>query len=479
MIDPAKQAEYPILLGGKLAGKDSSKDTKFVNLTYNYKTKGTSPQQKATITRGDSRDLYNLTIQSKAGNAEQTSLKYVYNGSVDPDSLVSEEPSESRNLVLVYDAKQKAFILEPVSTKLNFNLRSAPGKTDQQVADQYAPLNTLASTHSGSDNIQQDGGSNGSEAEDAGDADEDNPYDFRHFLPKAKSKADKPDGDSSSSSNSPDTNQTSVKVPTTNNNTKAAPAASNGRLKPEPRPAPKRKQQTNPLRQQQKKSTKPVSRADAKPAATTAKSSKEKAKEKTKEVAPAPAQAPTPAPVKEPPTVVETVEPTAAIDSFQSDEESKPQRPAASPSSNIIVDGDLIIDMGSPPPQRPAFKINPRHFASNNTSANEAGYGSDDEDELDDRRSPSPERPASVDEEGEEEDQAMEDVNATEKSQEAADDPADYEDDLVAEMEAALEESAREEEEKRAQLEMQQQQHQHQYQRHVESEDESEVSEEE
>jgi hypothetical protein len=136
---------------------------------------------------------------------------------------------------------------------------------------------------------------------------------------------------------------------------------------------------------------------------------------------------------------------------------------AGSPSSNIIIDGDLIIDMGSPPPSRPTFKVNPAHFSSNNTSANEADADGEDDDEIEVLRLPSPARKAGTGSTG--------NLLIDEAYEEGGED----DDGLAAEMEAAFEESAREEEEARSQ---QLQQHQQHLYREA-SEDESEVSEEE
>ncbi|KAL1877626.1 hypothetical protein Plec18167_004589 [Paecilomyces lecythidis] len=405
LIDPTKQAEYPILLGDKLAGKDDTKETRFVNITYNHKSKSATPHQRSLITRSSSSpDIYNLTITDKAGNAEQTILTYSYKGSVDPASPVSE--SDTRNLVLVFDPARKAFILEPVSSRLNFNLRSAPGKTDKQVSEQYPQLPTLhVDEHPSADERSRE---DASEDEDPGAADESNPYDFRHFLPKANAEAEK---NAISSSTTPDPHNVATKV-----STPSLPAA-----KP---PAPsirKSKPQTNPLRQQ-KRAPKPAQPSKA-------------AEDKPK---------PEPAPKTKPDNNI--VSDSAASDEEQSQQTST--KPAASPNSNIIIDGDLIIDMGSPPPSRKPFIVNPAHFSSNSTSANEADDDDDDEEDIEDLRLPSPAGPHAQPEQANEE---VEDDDA-----------------LAAEMEAAFEESAREEEARR-----QQQQYA------VASEDESEVSEEE
>ncbi|EZF31522.1 hypothetical protein TMEN_3159 [Trichophyton mentagrophytes] len=514
MVDPTRPGEYPILLGDKLAGRDSARNRQFVNVTYNYKSKGNTPQQKTTIYPAGAPDRYKLTIQSKAGNAEQTDLTYVYSGGVDPESSSSTAlKSETSNLVLIFDPKRKAFILEPVSTRLNFNLKSAPGKTDRQVSEQYPQLSTSFSSNDQAAGDKQ--GENESEEEDVGPADEENPYDYRHFLPKKKAEQSSGSGsgagskqnavEASSAPSTPDPHQAvssskpaaprsvpAAQVPA------AAPAAAKAKPKPKPKPAPKSK--ANPLRPPKQRNPKAASSAGTASATTTTTSTTassnsgnaNKASTMTKEpeepAAPPVALALPPKPELVEDTIIPSVETPDLVGAYSASDD-EPKRLAGSPGSNIIVDGDLIIDMGSPPPQRPAFKIDPSHFASNNTSANEAGYNSDDEEDVEEPRPsffgrrPVQEEDEEEEEEEEDEDETMEDAQAADHA-DGDEEPADFEDDLVAEMEAALEESAREEEarlamEQQQQQQQQQQQHQHRYANHVESEDESEVSEEE
>ncbi|EFQ98207.1 hypothetical protein MGYG_01243 [Nannizzia gypsea CBS 118893] len=492
MVDPSRPGDYPILLGDKLAGRDNARDRRFVNVTYNYKTKGSTPQQKTTIYSAGAPDRYKLTIQAKAGNAEQTDLTYVYSGGVDPESSSSTaSKSENSNLVLIFDPKRKAFILEPVSTRLNFNLKSAPGKTDRQVSEQYPQLSTSFSNNDQSAGDKQ--AENESEEEDVGPADEENPYDFRHFLPKKKTE----ESSSSSKQNAVESNSTpgtpdphhvvSSKsaaprsVPAAPS--AAAPAAAKPKPKPKPKPAPKSK--ANPLRPPKQRNPKAAATvaatATSRESANANVNASKKAKEPEEPAAPPVAIALPPKPEFVEDTIMPSVETPDLVGAYSASDD-EPKRLAGSPGSNIIVDGDLIIDLGSPPPQRPPFKIDPSHFASNNTSANEAGYRSDDEDDVEEPRPsffgrrPVQEEEEEEEEEEEDEDETMEDAQPANHADED-EEPADFEDDLVAEMEAALEESAREEE---ARLAMeQQQQHRHRYVNHVESEDESEVSEEE
>ncbi|CAG7918166.1 unnamed protein product [Penicillium olsonii] len=388
MIDPTKQAEYPIVLGERLAQDDANR---LVNINYNYKSKSATPQQRSTITRSPSSDLYDLAVTDKAPNADHT-LAYSYQG--------SEDPSNERSLVLIFDPERKVFVLEPVSTTLNFNLRSAPGKTEKQVREQYEQLQIKEEDEhatSGEDRHAT------STSEDEGPADDSNPYDFRHFLPKNRKEDDKPTSGHTTPEPIPSRAETPV-----------MPAS-----RPAPKPAPRPKPQANPLRQ--KKPTKPQPKAPPKPE---------------------PVSQPEPFEPRDSPT------PSDAGTGSQ-------HTGAQSPDSNIIVDGDLIIDMGSPPPQR-SFVVNPAYFSSNNTPADGDG---DEDGDIGEFSLPSPAGNDAAH------------ASSTHTGTAPPEDEVEDDDDLAAEMEAAFEESAREEEAR------------HQYKpparQYVPSDDESEVSEEE
>lgn len=399
MIDPTKPAEYPIVLGERLANSDLSR---LINVNYNYKTKAATPQQRATISRSSqSSDLYDLSVTDKAPSADHT-LTYSYKG--------SEDPAAERNLVLIFDPDRKVFVLEPVSTKLNFNLRSAPGKSEKQVLEQYEQLRIVEGeehTTSGDDRNTV------TTSDDEGPADESNPYDFRHFLPKQGAENVKPASGHS----------TPEPVSTSRANTPFMLAT-----KPAGKPMSRPQKQANPLRET-KRSAKPPASANP------------------------PKQA-------EPPTQQSTrtdpPEPAYHRDSI-SDAGTASQQSVHSPDSNIIVDGDLIIDMGSPPPTR-AFKVDASFFSSNNTPTDDPEDDGDGDEEMGDFRLPSP----------------AGHTKPTSAPAAAPDgDDMDEEDLLAAEMEAAFEESAREEEARS-------QQYSHAASRYnVASDDESEVSEEE
>ncbi|KAJ5736229.1 uncharacterized protein N7483_001354 [Penicillium malachiteum] len=402
LVDPTKQAEYPIVLGERLSNADHSR---LININYNYKTKHATSRQRSNVTRSArSHDLYDLSVTDKAPSADQT-LTYAYQGSEDPDS--------ERSLVLIFDPDRKVFVLEPLNTKLNFNLRSAPGKTEKQVIEQYEQLRiTQEDEHTSGDDPNA-----GSTSEDEGPADDSNPYDFRHFLRKEGAEVKPASG-----------NSTPEPVYTSKANTPVIAAT-----KPAAKPIPRPKKQANPLREPKR---------PAKPQAK-----------------PHPPK-PEPEPVTE--SASTRADPQENEDARSSISDagtgSASQQTVQSPGSNIIVDGDLIIDMGSPPPSR-AFKVNPAFFSSNNTPDERDDDGDEDMESF---RLPSPAR------------NTQPPPSAPVEASVDGDDLEDEDDLLAAEMEAAFEESAREEEARS------QQYNPHNSGRYnVPSDDESEVSEEE
>lgn len=425
-IDLTKQAEYPVVLGDRLAGNKGVNQSRLINIQCNYKTKSATPHQQSTIRRSSkSRDAYDLTITDKAPTAEHNPLTYTYEGSVDPEQPASD--AEARNLVLVFDPNRKVFVLEPIATQLNFNLRSAPAKTTRQVREQYEQLNTLLEDGNGSsdDQTRDDSTENGTTP------DESNPYDYRHFLPKAVSRDEKPA--SVTSTPEPSRNTSKSATTATARSTKAESAAA-------------KKTSTGTARSKPQTKTKTPSTQQSKPRKSAAPPAKSKVDSPSKANS-----------EKKRPAVDGT-------DSLSSDAATTgpSQQADQSPASNVIIDGDLIIDMGSPPPSRPAFKVNPAHFSSSNTPSNGVHNGGDGVDEEDEEK------------EEEDDDEEMEDLKLPSPVNGVGhQDPEDEggQDLLAADMEAAFEQSALEEQEGGQQNQQPQPQQS--------SDDESEVSEEE
>ncbi|KAL4979308.1 hypothetical protein BDW66DRAFT_157509 [Aspergillus desertorum] len=414
MIDPSRQAEYPVILGERLARKTDKTRSQLINIQYNYKTKAATPQQRSVITNSPhSRNHFNLTITDQAPNAAQSVLTYSYDGSVDPAQSASSSPEHK--LVLIFDATRKAFVLEPVATQLNFNLRSAPAKTQKQMIQQYPQLRILSEDHTSED----DRGPDHASGNDDGPADDDNPYDYRHFL--AKDKDNLGDDKSASGNATPEPYCATSKA--------ATPLFTATKSIPSPRP--RSKPQTNPLRQ--KKLATGIPRASNAAPAKSRLISSAKANERPRDNG------------KETRTVDNDDVEEIVFESSKSSSPSETgagvvlsQKTVPSPGSNIIIDGDLIIDMGSPPPARP-FKVNPAHFSSNNTPSNdedeeEDGDGNEDVEHL---RLPSPvpttQRP-----------EPAPGIQVEDDNDGAEEEGIEDEDDLLAaEMEAAFEEEAR------------------------------------
>ncbi|KAJ5104013.1 hypothetical protein N7532_004542 [Penicillium argentinense] len=418
MIDPTKQAEYPIVLGERLAKEEAT--GRLINVNYNYKTKSSTPTQRSTITRSSlSRDLYDLSVTDKPPGADHN-LTYAYQG--------SEDPVDERSLVLVFDPDRKVFVLESVATKLNFNLRSRPGKSEKEV--RHENLELLPVYHE-DDHTSSDDRNATNTSEDEGPADESNPYDFRHFLQKGVENQPT----FTSGATTPEPVSTSKATTPVIHASKPAPAPG-----PVPKPMPRPKKQSNPLRAP-KRPAKP--QASSKPPRST----------------PEPPAAPTPR--------VDPPEDDVRSSLSDAGTGSASQQTVQSPNSNIIVDGDLIIDMGSPPPTR-AFKVNPAYFSSNNTpdDRDDDEEEEEEEEEMDSFRLPSPAKDTKP--------PPAENAAESAGGQVGMGEDDDY-DPLAAEMEAAFEESAREE-----QVEPRQYTQTSTSARYnVPSDDESEVSEEE
>ncbi|KAF9889138.1 hypothetical protein FE257_007627 [Aspergillus nanangensis] len=426
LVDPTKQAEYPIILGDRLAGNHGASQSQLVNVQYNYRTKSATARSVITPS-SQSRNHYKLTITDKAPGAEQNVLTYSYQGSVDPEQAIP--PGDEQNLILVFDPERKAFVLESVATQLNFNLRSAPAKTESQVIEQYQQLRIAQDEDQGSGDDQASVNTNGV---DEGPPDESNPYDFRHFLPKANA-----DGDKSMSDNAtpePQSGTSKANTPLLSATTERTPS---------PRPKPKStKPQANPLRQP-KKTSQPAKRSNPAPSNAKTQSQRPIARDET---ATKPRKVESREIEYEAPRSSPSDNGTGAISAVKA---------TPSPGTNIIIDGDLIIDMGSPPPSRPTFKVNPAHFSSNNTPA--TGEEEDEDEDIETLRLPSPARHGGLS------------THSHGSTAPAKEEEVDDDDLLVADLEAALEESAREKEARSPRSQRY----------HVPSEDESEISEEE
>jgi RNA polymerase II transcription elongation factor len=169
LIDPSRQAEYPIVLGKNFLASRNVAANQLLNIRYNWKSKQI-PQRQVITETSNSSNSYKLVVR------EGSSEPYKYSGTADPKTT---DP-ESAYLALVFDKEKSAFVLESISESLNFNLTSATTKPNIEQLCQLETINKSARNRS-HDDVQ------GKEEECA---DAQNPYDYRHFLAEAKKEAE-------------------------------------------------------------------------------------------------------------------------------------------------------------------------------------------------------------------------------------------------------------------------------------------------
>lgn len=304
LVDPTKQAEFPVLPGRDL-------ESSLMNVRYNWKSKQIA--QKQVVNRS-SRGTYRLVVRD--GSTDTAS----YEGVVDPRTA----DSSSVALALMFDKEQNAFTLEPISSSLNFNLTSSTTKSD---VDQLPRLET---TDSAKSSVKQNDDSDGDE-----DADPDNPYDYRHFLKQAQKNAEV-----GGTTPRPATPGLGSPTPGSSKLLSAGKALT-------PLQSPFMGPSSVGSSTRRKPAPKPSQRA------------------KTKEpqgVTRAPRQAVKKS--KQPPKSAEVVESSDEAEPVQRDSTQAKRNYTHSP--NIIIDeaSDLMIDMGSSPPrERKKHKIDPNAFS--------------------------------------------------------------------------------------------------------------------
>ena len=320
LIDPSKQAEYPLSLG-----EGFSSNRPLLNVRYNWKSKQIAQRQMISQ-NSSSRGGYKLAVRE--GKTEP----YKYNGTIDPKAT-----TDIKSVALVYDKETNAFTLEPISTSLNFNLTSADTKPNIDQIDQ------LQTTGSANDDSSQAESQNDSPGSDGELADPDNPYDYRHFLAEASQNA-----------------EAGVKTPRPGTPGGASPTPGSAKLLtaaktltplqspfmgPSTRRKPATKAAPRPIRAADQRSK--VVKSKAKP---TGLAKKEKPVPKSAERAESSDEGERP----------------LIRGSTRKENPSESKRSGYMPSPSIIVDDDsgLTIDMGSPPPtNKRKHKINTAAFS--------------------------------------------------------------------------------------------------------------------
>lgn len=185
LIDPRHPAEYPVLLGDAL--KDLG-DHAHTSLSMRYNWKAQKPNSASRMHLGNSKsssdDSYELIVEDRV----QKDKPYRYAGHVLGRSTSRKDKDEDspsdRSLALIWDPAKSAFLLEPISASLDFNLTSAPDQSQREI-NAHKKLAASGSAAADTDMGAKTGPIlQGSDSDS--DPDASNPYDFRHFLAEAR-----------------------------------------------------------------------------------------------------------------------------------------------------------------------------------------------------------------------------------------------------------------------------------------------------
>jgi len=179
-IDPRQAGDYPIILGESLKRESTAKNG-LIELRYNWQPKSGFGSRQSTLTGTD--DKYRLVVQDEDSVEPST---YVYVGRARPKlETTSHEPASS--LALLFDKSKSVFVLENISASLDLNLLPGSSKAASIPTDLASlPASRHAAGPSKATNGDGARPSSGDE-----NADPSNPFDFRHFLTEARENAEK------------------------------------------------------------------------------------------------------------------------------------------------------------------------------------------------------------------------------------------------------------------------------------------------
>ncbi|KAI9871892.1 MAG: hypothetical protein M1830_002322 [Pleopsidium flavum] len=202
MIDPTKAAKYPVKLGEGLQVRKGTTSRLYSSIKYNHKPSGLAQSRTTVLAPSETAaGIYDLNIANQLGSTSA----YHYKGS----------RSSSNSFALIYDPTIQVWALERVDTDFGFNLTSTPSNADaKEIAAKYPQLELgFVEGASDGEDLFADG-------DDNGDGDEENPYDYRHFIKRRRTS-------------SPD----AVEVPTIS---RASPPTDRRTSRAKPKPRPKR-----------------------------------------------------------------------------------------------------------------------------------------------------------------------------------------------------------------------------------------------
>ncbi|KAK3170674.1 hypothetical protein OEA41_002756 [Lepraria neglecta] len=204
-IDPSKTARCPVTISEQLLREDGPRKRRRVNVQLNHRPKVPTSLTKSTITPSlGSSQSYNLYLTNTTNNES-----FHYKGTQQP----------STSTALIYDQTTQSFTLSKIDTEFRFNLTSTPSNKDAaSLATQYPQLETtLAVSNHEEDDLFDDNAED--QDPDTQPPDPNNPYDYRHFLHRARA----------AHSPSPAPSQLSSPIPNHNLNSPAFTASSAAR----------------------------------------------------------------------------------------------------------------------------------------------------------------------------------------------------------------------------------------------------------
>jgi RNA polymerase II transcription elongation factor len=172
-IDLRKPGDYPIVLGDSL--RSSSPTDSFLNLRFNWQPKNGFPHDNQSLLK-PTKDGYSLTVRDPANSQQPT---FVFSGNTRDSSTTSNTSS----LALIFDKKENVFKLESLSKSLDLNLESTSSKTFDV---KRFPSLPKSATKSKRDHSNINGDKTTTPSIDDNTPDPNNPFDFRNFLTEAK-----------------------------------------------------------------------------------------------------------------------------------------------------------------------------------------------------------------------------------------------------------------------------------------------------
>lgn len=308
LVDFRKYAEYPIVLGDSLKDDASTaSEHQLLDLRFNWQPKAGLKDYESQLAK--SSGGYSLDVNDPA--TLDSALRYAGHDRSNGDGTSS--------FALVFDKKRSVFVLESIAHSIDLNLESAASQSKDDIRRRPKLPDGLQG--------QAKSRSTGNKGADDDEPDPTNPFDFRNFLDEAKENVEKTAGSRS---------------PMPGSHTPmsgfASPAAGPTRFTPTVKPAAPAKKAQPPARKPKadQPARKPKPAQDRKPAKQVPLSSERisDSDDELSDSATAPqkqSKPPAPAPTRHSRNASENIGNSPHI---------------------VVNDGDLQIDMGSPPPDQ-------------------------------------------------------------------------------------------------------------------------------